>query len=86
MEMEPDGSQCWKTSANYAERQLDIRPEEDRCRVVYDIVGVLYIFFRDRVCSDDASNAYCAHTASVSDTDEPSLTLTGQLTLHPVRA
>jgi hypothetical protein len=60
--VEPYGPQCWKASANYCEGQLDIRPEEHRCGIVNDIIGVFDVLFRDGVRSNYSSNAYRANT------------------------
>jgi hypothetical protein len=62
METEPNWTQCWQASANYGKRQLDVRPKENGSRIVNDVVRMLDVFFGNRVCSNDASNAHGTYT------------------------
>jgi hypothetical protein len=62
MKMKPNGSQCWQASADYSEREFDVRPEEHRRSIIDDIVWVLDVFVRDGVRSNHAGDAYSAYT------------------------
>jgi hypothetical protein len=62
MKVEPDWSQRWETSADYSERQLNIRPEKYRGGVINDIIWVFDVLLCNRVCSNDSGNAHGAYT------------------------
>lgn len=63
MEKEPDRSQSWEARADYTERQLNVRPEEDWSGVVDDIVGMLEVFASDGISRYNSGDAYSTGTA-----------------------